>query len=137
MDGNWDLEFGLMQDAHILVKEEKVKMMDLDMLILVHQEGSGWLSWKFGVIAKETEEEDNAKKMIAFKNVLTKMGKESLFWKWQQIVEEERSADGGFTAQTQERIQLRTAEVFEKNGVDFKEAMESLGQVKAPQVGGS
>lgn len=48
MDGNWDLDFGLMQDAHVLLKEEKLKSQDLNGVVLAHQEGSGWLSWKFG-----------------------------------------------------------------------------------------
>lgn len=48
MDGSWDLDFGLMQDAHVLLKEDKVKQQDLNGVVLAHQEGSGWLSWKFG-----------------------------------------------------------------------------------------
>lgn len=48
MDGNWDLDFGLMEDAHVLLKQEKMKDADLDKVVLAHQEGSGWLTWSFG-----------------------------------------------------------------------------------------
>lgn len=48
MDGSWDLDFGLMQDAHVLLKQDKIKEEDLDRVVLAHQEGTGWLAWKFG-----------------------------------------------------------------------------------------
>lgn len=48
MDGSWDLDFGLMQDAHVLLKEEKLNADDLDRYVLVHQDRGGWLAWKFG-----------------------------------------------------------------------------------------
>ena len=47
MDGSWDLDFALMQDAHVLLKQEKVKSEDLNGVVLAHQEASGWLAWKF------------------------------------------------------------------------------------------
>lgn len=49
MDGNWDLDFGLMEDAHVLLKQEKIKSADLDKVVLAHQKGSGWLAWNFRV----------------------------------------------------------------------------------------
>lgn len=127
MDANWDLDFGLMQDAHTLVKEDKVKMQDLNMMVLVHLDGAGWLAWRF-----ETErdaEEYKRKQMTEFKKALSGMGKESLFWKWQAIVEEERDADGSFTAEAQQRVAVRTAEEFEKAGVDFDTVAKGVGGV--------
>ena len=134
MDGSWDLDFGLMQDAHTLVKQERVVMQDLDTLVLVHMEGTGWLAWRFG--AKETDEDENRRKMLAFKDMLTKMGKESLFWKWQEIVEDERSKSGGFTPEAQTRVAVRVEEEFAKEGVDFQKAIESIGEVKPMNAGG-
>jgi hypothetical protein len=54
-----------------------------------------------------------------------------LFWRWQEVVEDERSADGTFTVEAQERVSKRVEEVFAKEGIDFKEAMERVGQVEA------
>ena len=128
MDGSWDLDFGLMQDAHTLVKQDKIKMEDLNMLVLVYQEGAGWLAWKF-----ETErdaEEYKRRQMMEFKKTLSGMGKESLFWKWQEIVEQEREADGGFSPETQKRVATRVAEEFAKGGIDFDEVAKGVGGIE-------
>lgn len=129
MDASFDLDFGAMVDAHTLISQGKLKWSDIDRVVLVYQEGSGWLSYRFGTEGDLVEE--NRKKMMAFRDLLQSKGKESLFWKWQAIVEEEREADGAFTAEAQARIAERVAEVFEKEGVDFREAMESVGEVNA------
>jgi hypothetical protein len=135
MDANFDLDFGVMQDAHYLVKEGKMKWDDLDRVVLVHSDGGGWLAYRFGTEGDRVEE--NRKKMMAFRDLLQGMGKESLFWKWQEIVEEERERDGEVTEETKRRIAERVGGVFEKEGVDFKEAMESVGEVEALPVGAS
>ncbi|KAK5125854.1 hypothetical protein LTR85_012130 [Meristemomyces frigidus] len=125
MDKSWDLDFQLMLDAHMLVKQAKLKMEDVDKLVLVHMEGVGWLAWQW-----ETDSdviEDRRKKVVAFKEVLTKLGKESLFWKWMEIVEQERDADGGFTPERQQRVADRVEAAFKKEGVDFEELTSSVG----------
>lgn len=133
MDKSWDLEFEVMQDAHELVKRGDIKMENMDKLVLAYQEGAGWLVWRW-----ETDDEvveGRRKKVVAFKEQLTKMGKESLFWKWTEIVEEERDADGGFTRERQERVAKRVQEEFEKEGVDFEVVTRSIGgfdEVPAP-----
>ena len=129
MDGNWDLDIGLMQDAHYLIKSGKVRIQELDYLVLAYQEGAGWLAWRFA--ASSDTSEDNSKKMIAFKDTLTKMGKESLFWRWQEIVEKERDTDGGFGPDAQERVAVRVTGEFKKEGLDFEEIMGSVGGVRA------
>jgi hypothetical protein len=135
MDGSWDLDFGAMQDAHTLVKMGKLGVGELDALVLVHQDAGGykgWLGWRFRQPKGETAEEERRRKLMAFKELLASKGKESLFWKWQEVVEDERSADGTFTPEAQEKVSKR---VFAKEGIDFKEAMESVGQVEALPVG--
>ena len=138
MDGSWDLDFGAMQDAHTLVKMEKLRMGELDSLVLAHQDAGGykgWLGWRFRQPKSETAEEERRRKLMAFKELLASKGKESLFWKWQEVVEDERSADGTFTPEAQEKVSKRVEEVFAKEGIDFKEAMESVGQVEALPAG--
>ncbi|KAK3049139.1 hypothetical protein LTR09_009558 [Extremus antarcticus] len=129
MGSHFDLDFGLMQDAHTLVKEGKMKLDDFDRMVLVHQEGGGWLAYRFGTQGDYVEE--NRKRMMAFRELLQGMGKESLFWKWQEIVEEERQKDGEMTAETQRRVAERVGKVFEEKGVDFQEAMARVGEVEA------
>ena len=142
MDGSWDLDFGAMQDAHTLVKQDKLKLADFETLVLAHQNAlgyQGWLAWRFKELkteTAETAEEERRKKLMAFKDFLASQGKESLFWKWQEIVESERSADGGFTMDAQKKVQERVNQVFKKEGLDFDEAMAKVGRVEALPAGG-
>ena len=137
MDGSWDLDFGAMQDAHTLIKQDKLKLADLETLVLAHQNAlgyQGWLSWRFKELkpeTAETAEEARRKKLMAFKELLASQGKESLFWKWQEIVESARSADGGFTMDAQKKVQERVNEAFKREGLDFDEAMAKVGRVEA------
>ena len=135
MDGNWDLDFGLIQDAHTLIGQKKIRMLDLEALVLVHMDRVGWLFWRFREKKEESADDVNRRKMLAFKEKLTKMGKESLFWKWQEIVEDERSADGGFSQEAQTRVAVRVEEIFAKEGVDFNKTMESIGDVQPVPAG--
>ncbi|KAF2167864.1 hypothetical protein M409DRAFT_22012 [Zasmidium cellare ATCC 36951] len=125
MDKSWDLEFEVMQDAHELVKRGDLRIGEIDKLVLAHQDGQGWLCWRW-----ETDDEvveGRRRKVVQFKEALTGMGKESLFWKWTEIVEEERDVDGGFTRDRQERVARRVGEEFEREGVDFEEVVGRIG----------
>ena len=123
-----------MQDAHTLVKQGKLSMSELETLVLVHQDSlgyRGWLVWKFREVKEEPPAEQQRKRLVAFKELLASQGKESLFWKWQEIVENERDESGGFTTDGQERVHKKVKAVFEKEGVDFEEAMKAVGNVQA------
>ncbi|KAI5360592.1 hypothetical protein Slin14017_G087670 [Septoria linicola] len=124
MNESWDLEFELMSDAHTLVKQKQLREEDVDKVVFAHLEGHGWVVWKW---EGEDVIEGRRKKVVAFKEVLTKLGKESLFWRWTEIVEEERDADGGFTAKGQEKVVERVKREFEKEGVDFEEIVKGIG----------
>ena len=125
MDRSWDLDFELMQDAHVLLKQDKLKLAELDKLVFAHQECTGWVVWKWEPEDKNVE--DRREKVVAFKDKLTAMGKESLFWKWTEIVEQEREKDGGFTPERQQKVAQRVQQEFERNGVNFEEVMKSVG----------
>ncbi|KAF2210647.1 hypothetical protein CERZMDRAFT_113185 [Cercospora zeae-maydis SCOH1-5] len=125
MNESWDLEFELMGDAETLVKRKEVRKEDLDKVVFAFLEGGkhGWVMWKW---QEEDVIEARRKKVVAFKEVLTKLGKESLFWRWTEIVEAERDADGGFTARGQENVVDRVKAEFEKEGVDFEEIVNGI-----------
>lgn len=125
MNESWDLEFELMLDAHTLIKQKDLREEDVDKVVFAYMdEGNGWVMWKW---EGEDVIEGRRKKVVMFKEVLTKLGKESLFWRWTEIVEEERDADGGFTAKRQERVVERVKSEFEKEGVDFEEIVRGIG----------
>ncbi|KAK3112831.1 hypothetical protein LTR53_010485 [Teratosphaeriaceae sp. CCFEE 6253] len=125
MDKSWDLDFALILDAHALLKQGSLALKDVDKLVLVHMEGEGWIVWQWETDYDVIEE--RRKKVVAFKDALTKAGKESLFWKWMDILESERDADGGFTAERQQRVAERVQREFEKEGMDFEELTGSVG----------
>ncbi|TKA71315.1 hypothetical protein B0A55_07132 [Friedmanniomyces simplex] len=125
MDKSWDLDFQLMLDAHTLVKRGEVGMKGLDKLIWAHMDGVGWIVWQWETDYDVVEE--RRKKVVAFKEELTKAGKESLFWKWMDILESERDADGGFTAEGQQRVADRVQAAFAKEGIDFEELTKGVG----------
>ncbi|OQO10388.1 hypothetical protein B0A48_03684 [Cryoendolithus antarcticus] len=125
MGGSWDLDFQSMLDAHALVERKEVELQDLDRFVLTHMEGHGWVVWQW---EGETDViESRRQKVVKFKSTLTEMGKESLFWRWTEIVEECRDKDGGFTAEGQRVVVKRVQNEFEKEGVDFEEVVKSVG----------
>lgn len=128
MDQSWDLDFELMLDAHALAKADQLKFRDIDHIVFAYQEGSGWLQWQWrGEGADVDIVEERRKKVVMFKEKLTDIGKESLFWRWMEIVEEERDRDGGFTPERQQNVAARVQAAFEKEGVDFDELTKSIG----------
>lgn len=124
MDRSWDLEFELMIDSHFLALEKAFKLEELDKVVFAYSEGNGWLSWKW---EGEDVVESRRQKVVAFKAKLEALGKESLFWKWTEIVEEEREADGSFSRAKQEKVAERVQREFEREGVDFDEVIKSIG----------
>nr|POF13071.1 cue domain-containing protein [Quercus suber] len=125
MDRSWDLDFEVMVDAHKLISYGTLNIEELDKIVLAHLDGVGWVTWRWESGSDVVE--DRRKKVVMFKELLTKLGKESLFWKWMEIVEDERDADGGFTVERQRRVAKRVQFAFEKEGVDFAELVEGVG----------
>nr|POF04156.1 hypothetical protein CFP56_21911 [Quercus suber] len=129
MDRSWDLDFEVMIDAHRLVSYGTLNVEELDKIVLAHIEGVGWVMWKWETGSDVVE--DRRKKVVMFKELLTKLGKESLFWKWMEIVEDERDADGGFTVERQMKVARRVQSEFEKEGINFAELVEGVGGLEA------
>ncbi|KAK3679474.1 hypothetical protein LTR78_001035 [Recurvomyces mirabilis] len=135
MDKSWDLDFELMLDAHALLKQEDIKAArDLDKFVLVFMDGVGWIVWQWETDIDVVQ--DRRKKVIMFKELLTKLGKESLFFKWMEIVEEERDTDGGFTTAGQQKVAERVQREFEKEGVDFEDLAKGVGGLEELPVEG-
>ena len=55
------------------------------------------------------------------------MGKESLFFRWIEIVQYESSQPGGFTPERQVLAAEKAKQLFAENGVDFDEFIKSTG----------
>ena len=55
------------------------------------------------------------------------MGKESLFFRWIELIQYESSQPGGFIPQRQADAVSKAKQLFENAGVDFEEFMHSIG----------
>lgn len=62
-----------------------------------------------------------------FKDKLTSMGKENLFFSWVELIQFETSQPGGFTKDRQTRTMGRAKELFEAQGVDFDQFWKEVG----------
>jgi hypothetical protein len=126
MNGTWELDFATMLDAHTLVARGAMQFADVDRVVLACLPGQhGWVCWRWEVEGDVIEH--RRKKVVLFKEVLVALGKESLFWRWAEIVEEERDGDGGFSVAGQKKVVERVQAEFEREGVDFEEVVGRIG----------
>ena len=126
MDGTWELDYASMLDAHTLVGRKEMQFGDVDRVVLACLPGQhGWVCWWWEVEGDVIEH--RRKKVVQFKEALTGIGKESLFWKWTEIVEQERDKDGGFSEAGQVKVMERVRDEFEREGVDFEAVVNKIG----------
>lgn len=134
MDKDWDLDFGAMIMATAMLDQGSLSMDDLRTSVFVYignpETATGqwcyWPVWKLDAdsSAKETQARQ---KIILFKDRLTAMGKENLFFKWVELVQFESSAEGGWTRERQEETAEKAKRLFEDQGVDFDAFLNELG----------
>jgi hypothetical protein len=126
IDGTWELDYAAMLDAHTLVERKEMEFKDVDRVVLACLPGQhGWVCWRWEVEGDVIEH--RRKKVVQFKDALTGIGKESLFFRWAEIVEQERDKDGGFSEAGQKRVVERVTAAFEREGVDFEEVVNKIG----------
>lgn len=127
MDKSWDLDFKGMIDAHTLVDSKKVKIVDFEKSVLGYKEGLGWLVWQAFKAEEVDVETESRAKIQELKNRLTAMGKESLFFRWIEIVQYESNQPGDFTADRQQKTLQQVQKAFEDQGVDFDQLVKDVG----------
>ncbi|CAI6340069.1 unnamed protein product [Periconia digitata] len=129
MDKDFDLDFGAMITATRLLDKKEVSLEELNTSVFVwvgNEEGGQWAVWNCGKL-DDGAETDARKKIVMFKDRLTMMGKESLFFKWVELVQFESSAPGGFTQERQASTAEKTRNLFEAEGIDFEKFSASIG----------
>lgn len=131
VDAHWDLDYEGMIRAHGLVdktrKGEGVPLDEFRTAVLVHTEDDGWLIWR--VADEETDEERKRQrdKIVLFKDKLTLMGKESLFFRWVELIQYESTQPGGFTPERQRSAMVQAKQMFENEGIDFSQFWREVG----------
>ncbi len=127
MDKNWDLDFEAMVDAHQLVKEDKLSLEDFDKAVVVyHQRTKSWMIWQVGKedAPKTVEQRDT---LVKFKDKLTELGHEDLFYRWVELVQYESTMPGGFTEGRQATAMREARRMFTQAGIDFPKFWEEIG----------
>lgn len=118
MNAQWDLDWNAMVCAHALVDKKDVALDAFRSLVLLHNEEYGWMSYDLKVGGTSTENEKR-RQMFAFRDALSSMGKEKLFFRWVEIVQFEASQPGGFGPERQEAAAKQIRELFQKDDIDF------------------
>ncbi|KAI1848436.1 hypothetical protein JX266_005742 [Neoarthrinium moseri] len=118
MNKEWNLDWHVMIDATEMVDKKMAALEAFRLVVLVHQEEHGWLVVDHKV--EETAEEDERRRQIfLFRDALSALGKENLFYRWIEIIQFEASQPGGFAAEKQEVVAQQVRDLFQKEGVDF------------------
>lgn len=131
MDANFDLDFYGMTAATQLLDRKDIVIEDLKKSVLVFvgdKDGKDgqWAIWDCSKLdqGSETEARD---KIIQFKDNLTEMGKENLFFKWVELIQYESNAPGGFTQERQVAAAEKAKKMFEDQGVDWEKFSQEIG----------
>ena len=127
VDEDWNLDYSAMVRAHTLVdltrKGQGVQLDEFRTAVLVHTDSDGWLIWRVGDENTPAGRQKSAQRdqILAFKERLTAMGKEDLFFRWVELVQWESSQPGGFTPERQRSAMVQAKQMFDEENVDFSQ----------------
>ncbi|KAI4113699.1 MAG: hypothetical protein LQ345_005376 [Seirophora villosa] len=138
---DWELCFRAMVRAHSLLllllgREHRLEWSEFERggpVVAVWSEGqAGWLVWRpWGDDDDaETDEKGKGEKLRLFKGLLTRMGREGLFFRWVEMMQRYGgAAEAGFTRERREMAVGRSRALFEGEGVSWEEVMRGIGGV--------
>ena len=127
LNSEWDLDWKTMVHATKLVDKKSVALEDIKTTILVNHENFGWLALETASAGGSAKEEEGRRKIIAFKDELTALGKENLFFRWIELIQFESTQPGGFGPEQQQRAMAKAKVLFEAQGVDFDKFWDKIG----------
>ncbi|KAE8366815.1 hypothetical protein BDV27DRAFT_124819 [Aspergillus caelatus] len=133
VDADWNLDYDAMIKAHELVdnakKEDGLPLDEFRTAVIVNTDADGWLIWH--VEDEDTpegrERSSQRDQILAFKDKLTAMGKEDLFFRWVELIQYESTQPGGFTPERQQSAMVQAKKLFEDENVDFARFWEEVG----------
>lgn len=133
MDKDFDLDFYGMIAATQLLDRKKISASALRKSVFVYVgdltseiPNGQWAVWDCSKLDEGSETEAR-KKLLQFKDKLTAMGKESVFFKWVELIQYESNAPGGFTKERQQEAADKARKMFEAEGVDWEEFSREIG----------
>jgi hypothetical protein len=130
-DKNWSLDFRAILDAHSLISSKQLHFEDFEKSVLVHYPPSGgphggWMVWRVSK-ADQPQTAEQRDTLVRFKDKLTAMGHEDLFYRWVELVQYESNSPGGFTQGGQAAAMREAKRMFEAKGVDFAKFWQEVG----------
>lgn len=140
VDADWNLDYAAMVRAHGLVdrirKGDGVQLDEFRTAVLVHTDADGWLIWRVADENTPAGRQRSAQRdqILAFKDKLTAMGKEDLFFRWVEMIQWESSQPGGFTLERQQSAMMQAKQMFEEEKVDFSSFWDDLGGMGGMEV---
>lgn len=143
VDADWNLDYRAMVHAHGLVdrihKGDGVQLDEFRTAVLVHTDADGWLIWRVADENSPAGLQKSAQRdqILAFKEKLSGMGKEDLFFRWVEMIQWESTRPGGFTPERQQSAMVQAKQMFEEENVDFSAFWDDLGGMQgmeAPQT---
>lgn len=137
LNREWDLDWKAMIKAHQFIKKGTISQEEFQTGIFVHSPEFGWVNFEAfpkndanGNAKLTTNEEEGRKKIMAFKDELTAIGKENLFFRWIELIQYEASQPGGFGPERQVEAVAKAKDMFEAQGVDFEKFWAKIGGMK-------
>ena len=133
VDADWDLDYDAIVRAHELVDQTRkgsgVQLDEFRTAVLVNTDNDGWLIWH--VADEETAQgkthSAQRDQILTFKEKLTAMGKEDLFFRWVELIQYESTRPGGFTPERQRSAMIQAKELFDNEGIDFSRFWQDVG----------
>ncbi|KAL8757420.1 MAG: hypothetical protein Q9184_004209 [Pyrenodesmia sp. 2 TL-2023] len=130
---DWELWAQGMVDGHFLLGKGEVGWEELEggPVVGVWGRERGWCVWRPWGEEEEKEGKAGGEKLRLFKDLLTAMGKEGLFFRWVEVMQDERGGDGeeGFARERRQRAVGRSRKLFEEQGLDWDLVMDGVGGV--------
>ncbi|KAL8751106.1 MAG: hypothetical protein Q9199_006640 [Rusavskia elegans] len=135
VDKDWDLYYTGMVEAHALLSDSEngLEWEELEkggpVVCVFHGAKDEWMIWRpwDDDEQKLAEEDEGGSKLRRFKDLLTAMGREGLFFRWVEIMQYETSIEGAFTEERREKVIQVSRELFEGQGVSWDEVIDGIG----------
>ena len=129
----WDLDWDAMVQAHTMVDKKEIALEAFRTIVLLHDQDYGWLCYDLKAAAS-ADEDEKRRQVFLFRDALTSMGKEDLFYRWVEVVQYEATQPGGFGLEKQAAAAKKIRELFEESGVDFDEVWKEAVGTTGGQV---
>ena len=117
LDKDWSLDYKAMNDAHRFMADGRVAMEDLENIVLVYWQKQ-WLVWHY--YPKDTPARDESlddPKVHYFRQKLTELGCEDVFYRYIEIVQFESNQPGGISDGGRTQIMKDLREMMFAKGV--------------------